>query len=223
MKRFDQPAPRVAGPRDRLRRLTRWLNLTAVHQAAWPVLVLLAGDTMRRPAESSTGEVLGMAVCPLIAALIAVGLIRGKLGALPAVPVHSVVADQVRLIALGLPVMVFLARFVFDDASATWKIGLVGAANVAAYHLIHFGVVRSMFPHPATITGLFGVSWAVHQIADSLARDTGGSYALHALSGFSVGVVVAAVAQVLHRWPGGRLTAPAAHWLVIYLIFGFST
>jgi hypothetical protein len=43
------------------------------------------------------------------------------------------------------------------------------------------------------------------------------------LSGFSVGVVVAAVAQALHRWPGGQLTAPAAHWLVIYLIFGFST
>ena len=36
------------------------------------------------------------------------------------------------------------------------------------------------------------------------------------------GLIVAIVAQLLHRWPGGRLTAPAAHWLVIYLIFGFS-
>jgi hypothetical protein len=213
----------VAGPRDRLRRFTRWLNLTVIHQAFWPVLVLLAGDTMHRPSESSAGGALGMAGLPLIAALIAFWLTRAKLDGFPATPVRSAIAEQVRLVLFGLPVMVLLARFLLDDADATWKIGIVGATNVAAYHLIHFGVVRAMFPHPVAVTGLFGLSWAVHQIADTLARDTGGSYVLHALSGFSVGVVVAIVAQAIHRWPGGKLTAPATHWLVIYLIFGFAS
>jgi hypothetical protein len=29
--------------------------------------------------------------------------------------------------------------------------------------------------------------------------------------------------MLIHRWPGGRWTATAAHMLVIYLIFGFTT
>jgi hypothetical protein len=42
------------------------------------------------------------------------------------------------------------------------------------------------------------------------------------MAGFTLGVLVAVGAQIVHRWPGGWLTAPAAHWLVIYLVFGFS-
>ena len=222
MQRFDQPAPRVHGPRDLLRRVTRWLSLTLVHQAIWPVLVLLAGSTMHRPASSSPEEVLGMMLGPVIAALLAWLLTRADRAIIPAPNRGGVLAGQARLIALGLPGMLLLARLVGGDADVAWKIALIGAVNVAAYHLIHFGLVRSTFPGPYEVTILFGISWAIHQIADSLARDTGGSYLYHAIGGFTVGVSVAVAAQLLHRWPGGRLTAPAVHWLVIYLIFGFA-
>jgi hypothetical protein len=198
------------------------LSLTLIHQAIWPVLVLLAGSTMHRPASSSPGQVLGMALGPAVAAVLAWLFVGRDQSALPAPGREGILASQARLIMLGLPAMLLIARMVGGDANAAWKIALVGAVNVAAYHLIHFGLVRSMFPNAYLVTILFGVSWAVHEIADALARDTGGSFLYHAIAGFTVGVLVAVGAQLLQRWPGGRLTAPAAHWLVIYLIFGFS-
>ena len=222
MQRFDQPPPRVHGPRDSLRRITRWLSLTLIHQAIWPALLLVAGRTMDRPSASSSLEILGMISGPIAAALLAWAFMRSAGANLPGDPVASIAAGQARLIALGLPLMVLLARLIRGDADATWKIAVFGAASVAAFHLIHFGVARSMFPSPVLITMLFGISWAIHQIADALARDTGGSFVLHAISGFTAGVLVAVASQVLQRWPGGRLTAPAVHWLVIYLILGFS-
>ena len=222
MQRYDQPVPRVAGPRDVLRRITRWFNLTIVHQAVWPALVLLAGSTMQHPGASSSGEVIGMVAGPVVASGIAFAYLRKRLTGLPAPPVRSTVADQVRLVAIGLPVMVLAGRLLAGDPDVALKVAAVGAVNVAAYHLIHFGVVRSLFAGPYIAPVLFGVSWAIHQIADALARDTGGSFILHAFGGFTVGVLVGAGAQVVHRWPGGRLTAPGLHWLVIYLVFGFA-
>lgn len=222
MQRFDQPWPRVAGPRDRLRRFVRWLNLTLIHQAIWPAIVLVTGSVMQRPGSSPVSEVIGMMSGPVVASLVALAFIRTNIADFPAPPVKSVVAEQAQLVLIGLPIMVLIGRLVAGDADVTAKITAVGLVNVAAYHLIHFGVVRALFPSPYTITTLFGISWAIHQIADALARDTGGSFIYHAFAGFSVGVVVAVVSQALHRWPGGRLTAPAAHLLLIYLIFGFS-
>jgi hypothetical protein len=222
MHRYDQPPPRVAGPRDLLRRFNRWGSLTLIHQAIWPAIVLVTGSVMQRPGVSSIGDVLGMMAGPVIAGLIAWSQIRSRLDQFPAPPVRSIVADQVRLIMLGLPVTVLIGRLLTDDVEATLKIAMVGLVNVAAYHLIHFGVAPLLFPSRYVITALFGLSWAIHQIADALARDTGGSFALHAVGGFTVGALVAILSQLLHRWPGGRLTAPAAQWLVITLIFGFS-
>ncbi len=223
MERFDSEPPRVAGPRDLLRRLTRWLNLTLIHQAVWPVVVLLSGSTMQRPGESSVGDILGQILGPLIATLIALQLVRPRGEALPAPPVPGVVAEQARLILLGLPVMVLAGRLITGSVDDTLKVTAVGLANVAAYHAIHFGTVRVLFTQRWLIPLLFGLSWAIHQIADALARDTGGSFILHALGGFTAGVLVALSAMLIHRWPGGRWTAPAAHLLVIYLIFGFTT
>jgi hypothetical protein len=222
VQRYDQPWPQVASPRDLLRRLNRWLSLTLIHQAIWPAIVLATGAVMQRPGVSSIGDVLGMMAGPIIASLVAYNQIRGRLAEFPAPPVRSFVADQVRLLLLGLPVMVLIGRLITGDLDSTIKIAAVGLVNVVAYHLIHLGVARSLFPSPHVVTVLFGLSWAIHQIADALARDTGGSFIYHAFSGFTVGVLVAVVSQVLHRWPGGRLTAPSAQWLVITLIFGFS-
>lgn len=222
MQRFDQPAPKVAGPRDLLRRLTRWFNLTLVQQAIWPVIVLLSGSVMQRPGASSAGDVLGMMLGPLVAALLALHLTRSRGAELPSPAIDTPVAVQVRMILIGLPAMVFAARMVTGSPDEVVKVTAVGLANVAAYHAIHFGVVRTSFGPRFVPPLLFGISWAIHQVADALARDTGGSYVLHALGGFTVGAVVALGTMALHRWPGGRWTAPAAHLLVIYLIFGFA-
>jgi hypothetical protein len=222
VQRLDQPAPRVAGPRDLLRRITRWFNLTLVQQATWPVVVLLSGTVMQRPAQSSFGDVLGMMVGPLGAALLAVHFARSHGDNLPSPPVPGIAPEQVRLLILGLPFMLLIGRAITGSASEAIKVTAVGIASVAAFHAIHFGVVPGLFKPRLVVPLLFGLSWAIHQIADALARDTGGSFLLHALSGFTLGLLVAGGSLVLHRWPGGIWTAPALHLTIIYLIFGFA-
>lgn len=220
--RLDTPAPRVAGPRDLLRRLTRWFNLTVLHQVLWPVIVLLAGATMPEIADASAADMAGLILAPLSACVVALVYLRGRARALPSPPVNSAVAFQVRAIAIGLPVAVLIGRLLGGDAETTLKIAIVGAVSVAAYHLIHFGVVRSDFGSMLVPVLLFGLSWAVHDLATALARDAGGSYLYRGLGGFSAGVLIALASVAVHRWPGGRLTAPALHWLVVYLIAGFT-
>ena len=223
MQRLDTPAPSVAGPRDLLRRLTRWFNLTVLHQVLWPVIVILSGATMPEVADASAGDVTGMILCPLAACVVAVVYLRGRVWQLPAPAVKSAVAEQARLITLGLPAMVLIGRLIVGDIDATLRIAAVGAVSVAAYHLIHFGVVRSTFESPIVPVVVFGVSWAIHDLATALARDAGtGSHLFRAIGGFSAGLLVAIASVAVHRWPGGRLTAPALHWLIVYLIIGFT-
>jgi hypothetical protein len=148
--------------------------------------------------------------------------LRGRVWQLPSPAVRSAVAEQARLIALGLPAMVLVGRLIAGDSDAALKIGAVGAVSVAAYHLIHFGVVRTSFESPIVPVALFGLSWAIHDLATALARDAGGSYVFRGIGGFSAGLLVAIASVAVHRWPGGRLTAPALHWLAVYLIFGFT-
>ncbi len=223
MQRLDQPAPKVAGPRDLIRRFTRWLNLTLLHQATWPVVVLLTGSVMQRPASSSIGDILGMVIGPLAACLLGLHYLGNRKAEFPAPPVRNLLADQARIIIVGLPIMLFIGRIFTVSADSAVKVMVVGLANVAAYHVIHFGVVPGIFKARYIIALLFGLSWAIHQIADALARDTGGSYIFHAIGGFTVGVLVAVASMALHRWPGGRWTAPAAQLLVIYMMFGFAS
>ena len=67
---------------------------------------------------------------------------------------------------------------------------------------------------------LFGVSWALHDgLLVALSNDDSWLLALGA--GLFLGWVVAAVSLAIRRWPGGALTAAAAHYLVVYLVFGF--
>lgn len=220
--RLDTPAPRVAGPRDLLRRLTRWFNLTVLHQVLWPVIVILAGATMPDIADASAGDLAGMILAPLAACVVAAIYLSGHSSPVPSRPVASAVAFQVRAIALGLPLAVLVGRLLGGDAGTTLKIAAVGLVNVAAFHLIHFGVVRSIFDRPLVPVLLFGLSWAIHDLATALARDAGGSYLFRGLGGLSAGLLIALGSVGIHRWPGGRLTAPAFHWLVVYLIAGFT-
>lgn len=223
MQRLDQPAPRVAGPRDLLRRLTRWFNLTVLHQALWPAIVLVSGSVLHDTGVSPWGDLAGLVIGPLLAVLFALIYLRSTIRQMPALPVTGTLAENTRIGIIALPFMVLGARMLNGDAEATFKIALVGALSVAAYHLIHFGIVQTVFERRPVVVGLFGLSWAIHQIAESLARDSGDSLILGGLGGFSAGVLVASTALLVHRWPGGRFTAPALHWLIIYLIFGFAS
>lgn len=220
--RLDASIPRVAGPRDLLRRITRWFNLTVIHQLIWPVIVILSGSTLPGYAEASGADVLGMIVGPLAASIVAIVYLRRHVWQIPSTPVKSAVAEQARLVALGLPAMVLVGRLIAGDIETTLTIAVVGASSVAAYHLIHFGVVRSIFASPMLPVLLFGASWAIHGIATALAQDSEASYLLTAIGGFTAGLLVALGTTVIHRWPGGRLTAPALHWLVVYLIISFT-
>jgi hypothetical protein len=223
VQRLDTPVPTVAGPRDLLRRLTRWFNLTVLHQVLWPVIVILSGATMPEIADASAGDLAGMILCPLAACVVAVIYLRGKVWSLPSPSVTSAVAEQARLIAIGLPAMVLIGRLIAGDIDATLRIAAVGAVSVAAYHLIHFGVVRAIFGSPIVPVVLFGLSWAIHDLATALAQDAAvGSHLFRAIGGFSAGLLVAIASVAVHRWPGGRLTSPSLHWLVVYLIFGFT-
>lgn len=223
MQRLDQPVPHVAGPRDLIRRITLWFNLTVIHQAFWPVIALLAGSPIRDTGVSSWGVAAGLAAGPIMACLLALVYLRGKISQFPAPSQPSVIATNFRIIAVGLPIMVLIGRLLGDNPGGTVKVALVGAVNVAAFHLIHFGVVRTVFERSIVIVPLFGLSWAIHQMAEALARDSGDSLILSGIGGFTAGVLVALGALLVHRWPGGRITAPALHWMAIYLVLGFTT
>ena len=223
MQRLDQPTPQVAGPRDLLRRVTTWFNLTALHQALWPAVVLTTGSVLHETGVSDWGDVAGLMAGPVLAIIFSLIYVRNGLDRIPAPAKQGKLAENVRFGLIALPFMVWGARLLGSERESSAKIALVGLVSVAAYHLIHFGIVPLLFQRRAVIVVLFGLSWAIHQVAESLARDSGDPLMLGALGGFSAGVLVALAAMAIHRWPGGRLTAPAVHWLVIYLILGFAS
>jgi hypothetical protein len=97
---------------------------------------------------------------------------------------------------------------------------------VAAYHLIHFGVVVRSYPDRAhglwMATLLFAVSWGIHDALLTALGPSAASPALALVGGLVIGLAIALLSRALRRWPGGALPAAATHWLLIYLIFGFA-
>lgn len=250
------------------RRLYRWLNLTLVHQATWPLFALLASAPTGPPAETPMPWYLARLAAPAGAALLAWLYLRQIPPSLaPSPPSHRLqthasgdasgapttvppfltalspcrltassgegtstrrdrLTTQARFFLLGLPVMVAVARLVVGPVGPAAKLIAFGAADVAAYHLIHFGVVVRSYPDraygTAVATLLFAVSWGLHDVLQASLVAGGASFALAFAGGTFLGLMVALVARALRRWPGGALPAAATHWLVIYLIFGFA-
>jgi hypothetical protein len=106
------------------------------------------------------------------------------------------------------------------------KLMLFGLVDVAAYHLIHFGVVVRSYADRANgitiATALFAISWGIHDALLTAIGSSEASAGLAFLGGLAIGLVVALLSRGLQRWPGGWLPAAATHWLLIYLIFGFA-
>jgi hypothetical protein len=130
-----------------------------------------------------------------------------------------------RYALLGLPFAVALMRLLVGPADEAFNIIIFGTVNVAAYHLIHFGVVPMIYDdrahglHVGAI--LFGISWALHDTL-MVALTDDGSWLLALGAGLFLGWVVAGVSLLIRRWPGGAITAAATHYLVVYLVFGFA-
>jgi hypothetical protein len=226
--------PSVAG----FRRVYRWLNLTLVHHGVWPLLVLVAGAPDVAP------EATPLAWCPLrvagpaLAAVLALSYLAQRpaparpgeeTGPAASAPgsERAALRAQARVALLALPLMLAVGRLVAGPTAPAAKLLGFGLADVAAFHLIHFGVVARSFPSVAEGQGaavlLFGASWALRgALAAGLDEVSASDVALAAAGGFALGLAVAGLARALRRWPGGFWPAAAAHWLLVYAVFGFA-
>jgi hypothetical protein len=217
------------------RRVYRWLNLTLVQQGTWPLLLLLTSAPGGTPEEIPMPWYLARLGPPLVAALLALFYLKERplrpLGATNrggeslGQPVQSSFANQARFLLLGLPAMVLVARLIAGPVGPVTKLALFGLADVAAYHLINFGVLARSFPHRdrglAAAVLFMGLSWGLQSaLLVAFGPETASPF-LAFFAGTAAGIAVALCCRALWRWPGGLLTAPATQWLVIYLIFGF--
>ena len=213
------------------RRVYRWLNLTLVQQATWPLLLLLTSAPGGTPQEIPMPWYLARLGAPLAAALLALFYVKERplrihqdgepLGEL----VRSPLATQARFLLVGLPVMVLVARLIAGPIGPVTKLALFGLADVAAYHLINFGILARSFPQRdrglAAAVLFFGLSWGLQTALLVAFGPESASPILAFFAGTAAGIAVALCCRAIWRWPGGLLTAPAMQWLVIYLIFGF--
>lgn len=230
------------------KRLYRWLNLTLVHQATWPLLVLLTTAVANEPEQTPMPWYLARLGAPVVAAFVAFVYLRRRLvgpeedSPIPSTPRFRIGREgriegidfrqQVRFLLIGLPVMVAFVRLVEgpmvggQTSEAAAKLMLFGLADVAAYHLIHFGVVARSYPDWANgltiATALFALSWGIHDALLTANGSSEASVGLAFLGGLVIGAVMGVLMRGLQRWPGGWLPAAATHWLLIYLIFGFA-
>ena len=218
------------------RRVYRWLNLTLVHQASWPLLLLLTSAPSGEPELTPMPWYLARIGAPAGAALMAFVYVWQRPVENPHPPAPSpgarerggrsaAIAQQVRFLLLGLPVMVAVVRLAAGPVEPAAKLMVFGLADVAAYHLIHFGVVARSYPEQAqgmaAATLLFAVSWGMHDALLTALGPSAASPALALVGGFVLGLAIALLSRLLRQWPGGALPAAAAHWLIVYLIFGF--
>jgi hypothetical protein len=217
------------------RRVYRWLNLTLVQQATWPLLLLLTSAPGGTPEEIPMPWYLARLGSPLAAAFLALFYLKERPLKLSVAtnrggeplgqPVQSSFAKQARFLLLGLPLMVLAARLIAGPVGPVTKLALFGLADVAAYHLINFGVLARSFPQRdrglAAAVLFFGLSWGLQSALLVSFGPESASPVLAFFAGTAAGIAVALCCRAIWRWPGGLLTAPATHWLVIYLIFGF--
>jgi hypothetical protein len=122
--------------------------------------------------------------------------------------------------------MLAAARIASGPAVPAAKLILFGVADVLAFQLIHFEVVRRSFRDPAQGLGyaivLFGCSWALRDLLLTLLGPGQASPVLALLSGLVLGLLLGTLSRVLRGWAGGFWVAAAAHLLIVYLVIGFT-
>ena len=223
-------SPRLAN----FRRLYRWLNLTLLHQASYPLLFLLSAAPSGKPGEIPMPWYLARLGAPFAAALIALLYLRqpvpgaasttqfGSTGAVG----KPALAAQIRFLAIGLAVMLSGARLLTSHDSSAVKLILFGLADAAAFQLIHFGVVRRSFQEDSGGLShaviLFAASWGLRDLMLAAAFSNTASPLFAFISGCFLGAVVALISRRLYRWPGGLLTPALVQFIIVTLIIGFT-
>jgi hypothetical protein len=216
------------------RRLYRWLNLTLIHQAPYPLLFALSFAPAGTPGEIPMPWYLLRVGAPFAAASIALLYLRQNVpGVEPARGFGTTrgvakpaLATQLRLFVMGLAVMLSASRLLTVHDSSAIKLILFGLADAAAFQLIHFGVVRRSFQEDAGGLShaviLFGLSWGLRDLLLAVAGSDAASPPLAFATGCALGVVVALISRRLYRWPGGLLTAALLQFTVVTLVIGFT-
>lgn len=215
------------------RRISRWLNLTLIHQGVWPLAVIVANAPATVPESTPLNWYLVRIAAPLLAALLAVGYLLqrpidrpSELAIAPAPTDGSAWRTQIKVALIGLAIMLGAARLIAGPIAPAAKLLTFGAADVAAFQVIHFGVVARSWAGAAegqaAAVILFGGSWALRAaFLAGLERGIGVEMVLAALGGGAAGLAIGGLSRLLRRWPGGAWAAAVTHWLLIYAILGF--
>jgi hypothetical protein len=215
------------------RRIYRWFNLTIIHQGVWPLLLLLASAPVGKPQEIPMPWYLARVGAPATAALLALLYLRHQPqvsegatgGGSPVSGNRPALAVQVKVALLALPVMLAAARLLAGPTEPAAKLILFGIADVLAFQLIHFEVVRRSYRDPAQGIGLavllFGLSWGLRDLLLTALGPSAASPVLALVSGTLLGGLVAIGSRALRAWPGGFWVAAATQFLLVYLIVGF--
>lgn len=216
------------------RRLYRWLNLTLVHQAIWPVLLLLTDAPAVGIRELPLPWYLVRVAAPTLAAGLALiylaqspHLDGPKEHRVPqAVPPLGTFRSQARLLLLGLTVALAVARVALGPPGPALRLLAFGVADVAAFHLIHFGVLLRSTASPDGQRGavaLFALSWGIRTALLAAVGAEEASMLLGLGGGILLGATVGTASLTLGRGLGTPLAGAAFHWLLIYLILGFTS
>lgn len=218
-----------------VRRLSRWLNLTLIHQATWPLLLLLTSAPAGNPGELPWSWFPARLAGPAVAALLALLYLRHQ----PAVAEERLaghgarapgqrpaLAAQVKVGLAALALMLAVARLVTGPTEPAARLILFGIADVLAFQLIHFEVVRRSYRDPVQGIGLavvlFGLSWGVRDLLLAALGPSAASPPLAFASGLVLGLLIASGSRLLRSWLGGFWVAAAAQVIAVYLIAGFA-
>lgn len=218
------------------RRLYRWLNLTLIHQATWPLLLLLTTAPDKEPGVIPSPWYWARPAAPAAAALLAFLYQRhqpqtSESFAMPGTRRAGAadrpgLAAQLKVAIFALTAMLAVARVASGPAVPALKLILFGVADVLAFQLIQFEVVRRSFRDPAQGLGyaiaLFGFSWGLRDLLMTLLGPSQASPVLAFVSGMVLGLLMGALSRVLRGWLGGFWVAAAAQLLIVYLIVGFT-
>ena len=217
------------------RKIYRWFNLTLIHQGTWPLLLVLTSAPLGKAGDIPMPWYLARLAGPALAVMFALLYVRNQqqideVASFATAPPVSTggrpsIALQVKVALLGLTAMLVIARLIAGPIEPAAKVILFGSADVLAFQLIHFEVVRRSYRDQTQGIGLavvlFGLSWGLRDMMLTLLGPTEASPALALLTGVILGLVVAAVSRVLRSWPGGFWSAAAAQFLFVYLVIGF--
>jgi hypothetical protein len=221
--------PLGGGRIDQLRRALRWLNLTLIQQGVWPLLAIVAGAPTTPVGVLPWPWWAARAGAPAVAALLALVYLWQRPGATrrdaTAADVGAMARIQAKIGLIGVALCVAALRVAFGPATPALKTLLFGAAEVAAYHTINFGVAAAANPDRDAAGGpavaLFGLSWGLGRIFLAALTEPPATLPIAFAGGVVAGGLVGALALALRRWPGGWATAAATHWLVVYGIAAF--